>query len=311
MGDMPTKIWPPLSQLGYALSNHGKRYVRWLHELRSFDALPLEYLTPVVRIPNTGEPSRSMAIARERFDRAAVAEIQSSAIWGYFFELGGGESTLGPIDSLRAADEESRWRSYYRMRQICGGLESVFGDDLAKMDVLDMACNWGAFSLEMAARGVKSVLGVDYRQENVTKAEMLKSYTGIENVRYAQGDVFDLEEQADLVLNLGLLYHVTLPYELVAKTFELCRKAAVIDTVVHREPFSGFVLGTGSYIPHEHAAGKIRTELHPTYRGLLDLMQIVGFKEIVELEAEPDAGWKSFEHSLFGNKYRRAILGFK
>ena len=68
------------------------------------------------------------------------------------------------------------------------------------------------------------------------------------------------------------MYHVTQPYQLVSKTYELCRELAVIETVTHREPFSGFLLGAGERIPREHAAGEVRVELHPTYRGLIELM---------------------------------------
>src|SRR5437762_350194 len=128
---------------------------------------------------------------------------------------------------------------------------------------------------------------------------------------FSQGDIYEERGQYDIVLCLGVLYHVTKPYELVDLCYRLCTDMAVIDTVTHREPFSGFVLGLGQAIPAEHAAGAIRTELHPTYRGLIDLMRAVGFREIIEAEGVPDPSWVAWEKEAYANKTRRCLIGLK
>jgi len=117
--------------------------------------------------------------------------------------------------------------------------------------------------------------------------------------------------QYDVVLNLGLLYHVTKQYELVKKTFDLTRKIGLIETITHKEPFSGFILGSGANISHGHAAGEICAELHPTYRALIDMMYMVGFKTVIQIEAEPAPDWHNYRNDVFGQKLRRCLVGIK
>ena len=120
----------------------------------------------------------------------------------------------------------------------------------------------------------------------------------------------EVEEQFDIVLNLGLMYHISMPFEMMKKTYDMTREVAIIDTVVHREAFSGFILGTGEAAV-DHAATAIGVELHPTYRGLIDLAYLVGFKDVVELHGVPDPSWPNFDKDPYGNKTRRCILAFK
>ena len=108
------------------------------------------------------------------------------------------------------------------------------------------------------------------------------------------------------------MYHISMPFEMMKKTYEMTKPGgmAVIDTVVHRESFSGFVLGTGEAAVG-HAATAIGVELHPTYRALIDTARLVGFKDVVELHGTPESGWADFDKEPYGNKTRRCIVGFK
>lgn len=283
-------------------------YGSWVAALKRRGILPVEYLTPTLFVKHNAELPLAMQDAAKRFDAERVARINDTH-WGYYFYLGKGHSTLGAESNLQ--QNSARYRSLHRLRMIQKALAAIFQDDLSKISCIDLACNWGAFSLEVAALGCGTVFGVDVRPENIRKAEMLRNYVGYENVKYEVGDVFNAAGQYDLVLNLGLMYHVTRPFELIQKTYDLCTQVAIIETIVHREPFSGFVLGNGENISHEHSAGVSRIELHPTYRALLDLMRAVGFKNLMEIEAEPDPAWKNFSSDPFGQKLRRAIIGFK
>jgi SAM-dependent methyltransferase len=231
--------------------------------------------------------------------------------WGYWFPLGSTETTLGPHAAEHAIARRARQLMLYRMNAINGAVAALYTDDLGGKRVLDLACNHGAFSLDLAARGAAFARGVDLREENITKARLLAAHLGLENVEFEQADIYEERRQHDIVLCLGVLYHVTKPYELVELCYRLCTEMAVIDTVTHREPFSGFILGSGQNIGSEHAAGAIRTELHPTYRGLIDLMRVVGFREIIEVEGVPDPSWMDWEKTHYANKTRRCLIGLK
>jgi SAM-dependent methyltransferase len=231
--------------------------------------------------------------------------------WGYWFPLGEGETTLGQSSAEHVLERRARQLMLYRMSSINGAVARLYGNDLAGKSIIDLACNHGAFSLDLVARGAATARGVDLRDENITKARLLVHHVGLKNVEFQQGDIYEERGQYDIVLCLGVLYHVTRPYELVELCYRLCTDMAVIDTVTHREPFSGFILGLGQGIGAEHAAGKIRTELHPTYRGLIDLMRAVGFREIIEAEGVPDPSWMDWEKTAYANKTRRCLIGLK
>ena len=178
--------------------------------------------------------------------------------------------------------------------------------------MLDLACNHGSFSIDMVIRGAAFARGVDLRAENVAKARLLARHVGVENVEFAEGeDHNETNARSEIVYRLGLLYHVTQPYELVELCYQACTEMAVIDTVTHREPFSGFVLGLGQLIPQEHAAGRIRTELHPTYRGLIDLMRNAGFRQVIEVEGIPDPDWSAWQSDIYATKLRRCLIGLR
>jgi SAM-dependent methyltransferase len=291
---------------------HGKRYAEWTAALRKAELLPTERLLPTVVVPDCGQRPPAMRHAEGRpQDEALLADIRARN-WGYWFDLGGGHSTLGPIAAEKGVQRTARQRMLYRMNAIDGAIAALYGGDLSARRVLDLACNHGAFSLDLLVRGAAYARGVDLRPENIEKAKLLARHLGIENADFAQGDIYDEREAAyDIVLCLGLLYHVTRPYELVELCCWLCTGMAVIDTITHREPFSGFLLGFGALIPQEHAAGAINAELHPTYRGLIDLMRGVGFREVIEVEGVPDPSWVDWEKDVYAVKLRRCLIGLK
>jgi tRNA (mo5U34)-methyltransferase len=85
--------------------------------------------------------------------------------------------------------------------------------DLTGMTVLDIGCNAGFYSLEMKRRGADRVVGVDsdprYLQQAALAAEV--SDLAIDLKLLSVYDVADLKERFDLVLFMGVLYHLRHP----------------------------------------------------------------------------------------------------
>ncbi|HLY06613.1 MAG TPA: class I SAM-dependent methyltransferase [Rhizomicrobium sp.] len=293
-------------------AQHGNRYAEWTAALRKADLLPLERLLPTVTVPDCGALPPAMGLAQSRpLDPALLAQIRTHQ-WGYWFDLGHGQSTLGAIAGETGIQRTARQRMLYRMNAIDGAIAALYGGALAGTRVLDLACNHGAFSLDLLARGAARARGVDLRPENIEKAGLLRRHLGVNAAEFVQGDIYaEAGRRYDIVLCLGLMYHVTRPWELVELCYQLCTGIAVIDTITHREPFSGFLLGFGQLIPLEHAAGAINAELHPTYRGLIDLMRGVGFREVIEVEGVPDPSWVNWEKDVYAVKLRRCLIGLK
>jgi len=85
--------------------------------------------------------------------------------------------------------------------------------DLRGKTVLDIGCNGGFFSLEMKRRGARRVLGLDLDEAYLAQARFAADVEelDIEFRRMSVYDVGALGEQFDVVLFLGVLYHLRHP----------------------------------------------------------------------------------------------------
>ncbi|PHK93482.1 TIGR04290 family methyltransferase [Pseudoroseomonas rhizosphaerae] len=85
--------------------------------------------------------------------------------------------------------------------------------DLTGKSVLDIGCNAGFFSIEMKRRGAARVLGVDSDPRYLEQARFAAGVLGLD-IEYRQLSVYDvgaLGERFDLVLFMGVLYHLRHP----------------------------------------------------------------------------------------------------
>ncbi len=85
--------------------------------------------------------------------------------------------------------------------------------DLHGKTVLDIGCNAGFYSIEMKRRGAQRVVGIDSDPDYLAQARFAAEVCGAE-IEFRQLDVYDvaeLEEKFDLVLFLGVFYHLRHP----------------------------------------------------------------------------------------------------
>ena len=85
--------------------------------------------------------------------------------------------------------------------------------DLRGRTVLDIGCNGGFFSIEMKRRGAERVVGVDFDQDYLDQARFAAEVCGldIEFRRLSVYDVAALGERFDVVLFMGVFYHLRHP----------------------------------------------------------------------------------------------------
>jgi tRNA (mo5U34)-methyltransferase len=87
-------------------------------------------------------------------------------------------------------------------------------DDLTGMTVLDIGCNAGFYSFEMRRRGAARVLGLDTDARYLAQARFAAEVLDAGGVEFRQMDVYDvaaLGERFDLVIFMGVLYHLRHP----------------------------------------------------------------------------------------------------
>lgn len=85
--------------------------------------------------------------------------------------------------------------------------------DVTGMTVLDIGCNAGFYALEMKRRGAARVLGIDSDPRYLAQAKFASEVSGlvIELKQLSVYDVAALGERFDLVIFMGLLYHLRHP----------------------------------------------------------------------------------------------------
>jgi len=85
--------------------------------------------------------------------------------------------------------------------------------DLTGRSVLDIGCNAGFYSIEMKRRGAERVVGIDFDDEYLDQARFAAEVCGadIEFRKLSVYDVAKLGESFDIVLFMGVLYHLRHP----------------------------------------------------------------------------------------------------
>ncbi|MBV9655160.1 MAG: TIGR04290 family methyltransferase [Acetobacteraceae bacterium] len=85
--------------------------------------------------------------------------------------------------------------------------------DLTGLTVLDIGCNAGFHSMQLKRRGAARVVGIDFDDDYLAQARFAAEIEGIE-IEYRKLSVYDvaaLGERFDLVLFIGVLYHLRHP----------------------------------------------------------------------------------------------------
>ena len=156
-------------------------------------------------------------------DRAA--QIASFPIWHYDFEL----------DGHHTNPAKAEWQEL-RAAHVIDPLVEHYGGTLQGRRVLDLGCNAGFFSLMAAEAGCDFVLGIDGRQTHIDQANLVFDAKGVDPARYrfACGNILEFDYAAfpafDVVLCLGVLYHVNKPIDLFEAITRANTDLLVVDT---------------------------------------------------------------------------------
>lgn len=280
------------------------RYLRWLS---SIPTPSVEYLLPRLRRKIVRQWPEYMLYTPGHADLSQgdlMAAVESIGPWMVQFRLRNDHMT---IDTTTLAAKVDANNYLFRLDLINGTLADLLGGEIATTSVLDIGCNAGFFSLDLAARGAQHVDGVDLRCANINQARFLAEHYGIDNVAFHVSDADDVAQgrQYDVVLNLGLLYHVVNPLQHLRQTYELCSRYAIIDSICHTEPVAAFMLFGDKDNDHPFE-GRDEWEFHPTYRGAIEAIRYAGFSDVIEIVGDSDPA-----HKTYAAGKRRCFLAIK
>ena len=231
--------------------------------------------------------------------------------WFYRFELPDGNVTStyhkGELDSIH----DTRWQ------MLEGYLTRLLGDDWNGLGTIDLASHQGYFATRMAQRGMSQVLGIDARESHVADAKLIASVYELNQLEFSQSDVHDLDASVtgrfDVVLMLGLLYHLENPIGALRIAKSLCKRVCVIETQI--VPGMTGLVDYGSYRyvrplkgsfgiidetddTHGPEASVTGICLVPSLDALLWILKKIGFSQAHVIEPPEDA----YEQLRYGKR---------
>jgi len=175
-------------------------------------------ITPTDMIPAVTAP-----------DLKLLDAIRQETWTGHNIPLTESESTIGPQVGLIGDD--------VRTKVIKSLVRRFFPADRG-VRVLDLGSLEGGLALEMAREGW-NVVGVEGRESNYRKAELIRRYFALPNLEFRLQDVKTLDDAAgsfDVVLCCGLLYHIDEPFPLLERLARLVSPKGFLFLDTHVAP---------------------------------------------------------------------------
>jgi SAM-dependent methyltransferase len=204
--------------------------------------------------------------------------VESFPSWHYEFDLKGVKTPIA--DPTRINGHEQRRRYFFEpLVDLCGG-------SLAGKRVLDLGCNAGFWSLQAIENGADFVLGIDGRHMHIDEAKLVFEAKEIEEGRhdFVVGNIFDFDFSEygafDIVLCLGLLYHVSKPINLFEVISSSNDDILVIDTALSLAPGSYLRL-RNEPVDRPLNATDYEIVMSPTKKAVVDMAGAFGYETAV------------------------------
>lgn len=209
-------------------------------------------------------------------DEQIQQKIDSFPKWRYHFDLNGNPTP---------ASQESINRHQQRKNYFFDPMVELLGGSLEGKRVLDLGCNAGFWSLQAVEAGCDYVLGVDGRQSNIDQANFVFEAKEIEDDRYdfIADDLFgvDLESfgEFDVVLCLGLMYHISKHVQIMEKISNINKDVLVVDTSLCDLPGRSMQI---RYDDMEQIRNAVDHEMvmAPSWKAVHSLVELFGYSSV-------------------------------
>jgi tRNA (mo5U34)-methyltransferase len=149
------------------------------------------------------------------FDKELALKLIKDKHWHHDFEIIPGVRTHG------AYDPSGLWN------------QLQLPADMSGLSLADVGASNGYFSFEASKRGAR-VTAFDFRHKDNSGFGLAQHINGLSEIEHHQINVLDMTPdqfgQFDIVLTLGLFYHVSDPYMALANCAALSRRRLLIES---------------------------------------------------------------------------------
>ncbi len=233
--------------------------------------------------------------------------------WFYQFELPNGEKTQSYLP------DDAQLVHTTRLEMMDSVLNPRFEGRWNELTAVDLASHEGYFACHLAKKGTK-VTGLEARQEHVNDANQISFGMGLSDKfqSYVQ-DVHEIDEATtgtfDIVLMLGLIYHLENPVGAIRKARALCKDVCLIETQVAPNLSGQLDWGNYTFVKPMMGSFAIIDEtqethgpemsttgicLAPSIEALIWIMQKVGFKDVKLIEPQ--------EHFYEQHRFKKRVM---
>ena len=233
-----------------------------------------------------------------------ATRIAELAPWFYPFDLGNGLRTESAIPPEVTGIFETRLEMVNQL------VEGRFGPRVREISCLDVGCHEGFYTMAMARQGMRRVVGMDVREINLRKARFVAEALGLANISFLPGNCEQLraEEtgQYDLVLFLGILYHLENPMLCLRNVRSVTQELCIVETQVIDEvegaaewgarewtrPYQGALAvidESGEFYADNRETGSTPLALCPSPKALLFMLKQAGFRRAEIVPPPPGA----------------------
>lgn len=212
-----------------------------------------------------------------------ITQLLLEKQWLYPFKLEGGMTAPCPLDETVTQFNQAR------LAHLDAAISNQFQENWEQTRVIDLSCKQGYFGLHLAQLGAQ-VTGIDANRTYVNDANLLAQGLKLSHrFKAKKATIEDVMPEKygryDIVLMLGLIYHLENPVAAIRSAYAVCKGLCVIETHL----LTGQEQSEDSHVSvvkrMEEVAGyeEIQSNglcLVPNQAALIDIMETVGFKQV-------------------------------
>ncbi len=177
----------------------------------------------LIAMPNEARPRMQVAMTIHDLSKHEIQRRIDRVHWYHEFDFGNGLRTQ--VNTPDAQSHRALWRF------IRGELDKI---DFTQKTVLDIGCWDGFWSFYAEQRGATKVLATDDTSQNWTGGagfelarELLRSSIDYE-LRQSVYELTNLQRRFDIILCLGVFYHLFDPYYAFTQIRHCCHENAIV-----------------------------------------------------------------------------------